>query len=672
MMTKNFGTKVFSALMILALLLVAVPSMTSATAQDQDDEVTEYVPGELIVGYVTDSKDETLKAEGVTALSAQVGAQVVDAAIDQSFFLFRFNTDEEAQNAMGLLEQQPGVAYVERNQVYTIPSIPVDTNGEVQPSYVPSDPSKYREWHLDKILYYQTGTPETGNVPCIVIIDSGVDYNHKDLKGKVFKGKDVIDNDMLPMDLHGHGTHAAGVAAAKTNNAIGIAGVSPRSNILAVRVLDATGTGTAMQVAQGIQWANTAGAAQCGGQMPKIYNLSLGFATKSNAITLQVNAAAAKGRLVVAAAGDNNSTAKVWPGAEPKAFGVAATEQNDRRTRHSNYDTKVNPWVDIAAPGFYIFSTTRVNAYDYQDYSTSAATAIISGAAARVWAKYPQFTLTQLRSRLQTTGSITQGFLRAIKRVDLYKALGGTKLALQGQIFDAMKVEPVKGGRVVVQNAATKVNICVLYTKDNGFYTCMVSKDTSFSVKVTKTDLLAQTKTFRVKKVSKLNSHITLARKVSAVDTWQINIQWQGWQPYQSPGRELDLWLVKPATSKCYAAWSGNDNNLNIVTGAESQNLGQTEGIMVKKTEGGVMEAWVGMWDGSSAPWVNSRITGSGLEALVYYNNILVQRIPVPLTPTTMTSDNWYIGQIDLDAGTWTKVNQIKDDTAIPICMTIN
>jgi len=203
-----------------------------------------------------------------------------------------------------------------------IPPMPKGREGFSSEAFNPNDPGIGLQWHLDKILYHLAPVPETTNVPCIVVIDTGVDYTHPDLAGKVYKGRDFIDNDSDPMDVlgpapdgnPGHGTHVSGLAAGVTNNSTGIAGVSPKSHILAVRVLDEMGSGTWAQVTNGILWANKATSAHCGGQDPKIYNMSLGGYGASASIANAIAAAKAKGRMVIVAAGNENWSKHPIPG----------------------------------------------------------------------------------------------------------------------------------------------------------------------------------------------------------------------------------------------------------------------------------------------------------------------------------------------------------------------
>src|SRR5690606_4447046 len=116
------------------------------------------------------------------------------------------------------------------------------------------------------------GSPQT----MIAVIDTGVDYNHPDLKGQVIKGKDFVDQDEDPMDENGHGTHCSGISAAITNNQIGIAGMAPKVKVLAVRVLNADGDGYLADVTNGITYAADRGA--------KVISLSLGSSRGSHTL----------------------------------------------------------------------------------------------------------------------------------------------------------------------------------------------------------------------------------------------------------------------------------------------------------------------------------------------------------------------------------------------------
>ena len=625
-----------------------------------------YIPGELIIGVEQKNGKSTVN---IHAISSDIGASIVDTALDGDFYLLRFQNDIELLNKMDWLARQPGIRYVERNGFMSI--LPDATLSAEDPrtTYTPNDPHLKFQWYLDKILYNLTDAPETEKVPCIVVLDTGVDYDHPDLSGKVFKGKDIIDNDFDPMDMQGHGTHVAGIIGAVTDNSIGISGVSPNSNILAVRVLDANGIGTFDQIAQGIQWANSAVSSKCGGQRVKIYNLSLS-GDFSQAVSDAIKAALDKGRLVVAEVGDNNSSTKYYPGADINVLGVAATEENDRRTYSSNYDTASDPWIDIAAPGYNIYSTVNGGGYDYYLGERSMAAPIVSGIAARIWAKYPTKTAAAVRSKVINNADSVQGFPRTeIKRVNLFRSLGGGSIrTLQGRIIDTINVKPLTGAIVNVwQLDGTPV--CTITTTSSGFFTCIVPGDGNYKVRAAKSGYLPIERKFGVIK-RKFNAilGLSLQNGTSTSNDWSVALLWKGWQPYQSVGREFDIWLVKPFPLTCY---SYGQSGSYVLVPADSYKIGQSEGALVQKAQGRKLNIWVGLWDGGSY-WVNSRLTGTGLEVRVYKNNTLVQWLIAPKSPISLDADNWLVGQIDLVNDTWKYINKIKSDTQLPACVKVS
>ena len=293
---------------------------------------------------------------------------------------------------------------------------------------IPTDPRfiSNEQWGLVKIEAERAWTITTGsNTQIIGVVDTGVDYNHEDLLGKVLLGRDVINDDNDPIDDHNHGTHVAGIAAANSNNWVGISGTSWDSSILAVKVLNAFGRGSATQVAEGIRNAVDRNAA--------IINLSLGSSERSETVAQAIDYANRAGRLVVAAAGNNNCPDKFYPGGfndtevfshwfgfikksyNTRVLGVGATDQNDNHaiwisnqlqcTRDSG--SNFGPWVDITAPGTGILSTIRNNGYDANFNGTSMATPFVSGVAALVWSQNANLTAAQVHDTLIETADRT-------------------------------------------------------------------------------------------------------------------------------------------------------------------------------------------------------------------------------------------------------------------------
>jgi hypothetical protein len=245
----------------------------------------------------------------------------------------------------------------------------------------------------------------------IAILDSGIDGTHPDLAGKLVEGYDFVANDSDPSDQNGHGTHVAGIAAAVTDNASGVAGMDWKAQIMPIRVLDAQGRGYTDSVVDGILWAANRGA--------DVLNLSLGGGGHSISVQTAVSSAHSGGSLVVASMGNDNSSVPFYPAAYPEVLAVAATSRDDVRAPYSNFGS----FCDVAAPGGYmtyyhdpngIYSTmptypvwmTMYEGYDANyDYvhGTSQAAPYVSGLAGLMLAANPGLTPSQLQTYMQNT-----------------------------------------------------------------------------------------------------------------------------------------------------------------------------------------------------------------------------------------------------------------------------
>ncbi|HEY8769194.1 MAG TPA: S8 family serine peptidase, partial [Thermoleophilaceae bacterium] len=128
----------------------------------------------------------------------------------------------------------------------------------------PNDPLFPHQWGLAQVKAPQAwARGAQGSGATIAIVDSGIDLNHPDLSGKLVPGFDFASGASCAsggQDRNGHGTHVAGIAAATTNNGIGVAGTAPLAQIMPVRVLDEAGNGSSVDVSAGIKWAADQGA----------------------------------------------------------------------------------------------------------------------------------------------------------------------------------------------------------------------------------------------------------------------------------------------------------------------------------------------------------------------------------------------------------------------------
>ena len=191
-------------------------------------------------------------------------------------------------------------------------------------------------------------------------------------------------------DDYGHGTHVAGIAAAQTNNGVGIAGMAGGSRLMTVKVLDQYGLGWYFDIARGIVYAVDNGA--------RVINLSLGGTAPSETLQAAADYAREKGALLVAATG-NSGGRVLYPAACERVIAVAATDRTDQHPTFSNY----GPQVDVAAPGVDIYSTWYRRDGYFSQSGTSMATPHVSGLAALIWSERPTWSPEQIDDTLMRT-----------------------------------------------------------------------------------------------------------------------------------------------------------------------------------------------------------------------------------------------------------------------------
>jgi thermitase len=261
------------------------------------------------------------------------------------------------------------VAYVELDHVARAYDLDSQARTGLAASWVPSDTFLSQQWGLQTLRAEQAWELARGTGVKIAILDTGVDYIHPDLSGRVELGRDFVDEDSDPMDVQGHGTHVAGIAAATADDGFGIAGVAPGATILAVRVLDAEGAGDYSQVARGIVHAADRGA--------KVINLSLGGPEESELLRSAIDYATARGAIVTCASGNESASALGYPARYDSCLSVGATDSSDSHASFSNRGAG----LDLVAPGAQVLSSVMGGSHDSWD-GTSMATPHVAGVAA--------------------------------------------------------------------------------------------------------------------------------------------------------------------------------------------------------------------------------------------------------------------------------------------------
>ncbi len=270
----------------------------------------------------------------------------------------------------------------------------VEADTPVAATATPTDPYRSLQWGITNTTFGALWPNVVGKGVTIAVIDTGVDASHPDLAGRVLPGCSFLNTGSTGRpganDDHGHGTHVAGIAAALTNNGIGIEGAAPGARILPVKVLNSAGQGYSSDIANGIVWATNNGA--------NVINMSLGGPQPSTAMAAAVLYARSRGVTVVAAAGNSAlaGNAPLYPGASPGVIAVGAVGTDMKRAPFSN----TGSYVDIAAPGVGILSSVPGGGYAWMS-GTSMATPYVAAAAAIVKASRPVCTPNGVEARLE-------------------------------------------------------------------------------------------------------------------------------------------------------------------------------------------------------------------------------------------------------------------------------
>lgn len=396
-------------------ILLAFPGL----AYEQEDGRVLYKADEILVKYKADEEAQTQRydPQQLEEIEKTSGFETVYLTSDQNIW-------EKIQE----YELNPEVEYVE----------PVILR---KASKSTDDPYFYLQWHLNqstdvdidagKAWNKTTGTKST----VIAVIDSGVDLDHEDLEDNIWENSGEIANNGVDDDGNGyvddlngwdfvndnknpnpspdgidndgdgytdygvaHGTHVAGISAAKGNNNTGVTGVCWKCKIMALQVLSDEGWGDSANIAKAINYAADNGA--------DVINLSLGSYGYSTAEYLAVADAVDKGVAIVAATGNDTIDLAYYPN-YPSCYedviGVTATDSYDGAAYFTNYGEEC---ADVAAPGNYIYSTMYINStygfyYDYDYMSgTSMASPLVAGVMGLLKSYSSSASLKKLRNAL--------------------------------------------------------------------------------------------------------------------------------------------------------------------------------------------------------------------------------------------------------------------------------
>ena len=268
----------------------------------------------------------------------------------------------------------------------------------VPPAQASTDPGFKKQWGPQQVGAPAAWTKSAGNGITIAVVDSGVDVDHPDLKDKIVPGHDFGDNDDNPDDdsqlkdgegkvVQGHGTHVAGIAAAITDNGVGIAGMAPFAKIMPLKVFASDPNSSIVNaltaVPTAIRYAVDHGA--------KVINLSLGGIQGVSLVGIIETPCAqaySRGSLCVVASGNSGQNNASGYSHDVQFLNVTA---NDKNGNHAPFGQKADTQWSVSAPGMEIYSTYPVEIGDKSGYAveqgTSMAAPHATGLAALLFAQ---------------------------------------------------------------------------------------------------------------------------------------------------------------------------------------------------------------------------------------------------------------------------------------------
>ncbi|MBI5332401.1 MAG: right-handed parallel beta-helix repeat-containing protein [Candidatus Aenigmarchaeota archaeon] len=426
-----------------AILLIMISFVVIPAAADSNDALSrssdslqsytspEYIPGQMLVKYKNNGEPTDI----VNILGI---AQAAEEDEKPNIIVIEVDKRTDIEALAKQYEKNPAVEYAEPNYL-------------AQAFLAPDDLSYSTQYHHANIESSLAWNITQGNISVIIgIIDTGVDWDHPDLASNIwnntaetnctngvdddsngfvddcrgwdfvdnitdcYDGEDCDDRDNNPMDFHGHGTHVSGIAAAVTNNSIGVAGVCWNCKIMPLRAGFKYNNGggylTTADIVSALYYGADNGA--------DIISMSFGLSSSSSSLQDAINYAYSKGVVLIAASGNSNSATRQYPAAYDNVVSVGSTDSSDAKSSFSNHGT----WLDAAAPGTSINSTYFNNSYGVVS-GTSMSTPMTAGIAGLILSRN-SFTQEQVKTILHTAvDNLSSSVYLGTGRINAYKAV---------------------------------------------------------------------------------------------------------------------------------------------------------------------------------------------------------------------------------------------------------
>lgn len=314
-------------LAVLAVLVLAMP-LVAETRQRYTVVTTSNAPRAAALRRLTSNAEERIERRVRTYRN--IPGFAADLTVEEAAAL---------RAAAGVTAVEP---VVERWAAGVVP-------GQVAPEYERYD-QQVTPWGVPVIRAAEVWPVTRGEGINVAVLDTGIDWNHPDLKNAYAGGINILDHTKLPIDDNKHGTHVAGIIAA-TDNEFGVVGAAPGVKLWNVKILDVEGKGYDEYTAAGIDWVVDQ-QRRFGGRW--VINMSLGAAAEGGKLEkLAVDRASAAGVVMVAAAGNRGKDFLDFPAAYPGVIPVGAVDEDGTKAWFSSYGFR----MPVVAPGVLIQST---------------------------------------------------------------------------------------------------------------------------------------------------------------------------------------------------------------------------------------------------------------------------------------------------------------------------
>lgn len=366
--------RLYSVLILTGIVLLCTVGLSAGPPAGGPDQVGPPPDARLVRGDNT-RVSVLISFRHVPGPSEQALVRSRGGAIKYSYRVVPGIAASMPEKAVAALRASPGITRIE-------------PDGQVNAIDAELD----RSWGVKRIgAGVVHAFPNTGAGVKVAIIDTGIDYDHPDLAANYGGGYDFVNGDDDPMDDHSHGTHVAGIVAARDDDA-GVVGVAPDAKLYALKILDASGSGNDSDLIAAMEWAIS--------HSMQVVNLSLGTSTAPGSLVQQVfDEAATAGIVTVAAAGNADFFGLIgdtvqWPARYESVIAVGATDNADSLAYYSS----TGPEVELAAPGNNIYSTVLDGQWAAKSGTSMAAPHVAGTAALVIAAGY-----ADVRDRLRAT-----------------------------------------------------------------------------------------------------------------------------------------------------------------------------------------------------------------------------------------------------------------------------